>query len=221
MTERDQILLVQLADGTLRGWRRTRAEARLHEIPDGLRLLERQRRVRGALWTEPPAPVARAAWPRMGLAGALAALLLALALVRPGDPSVVAEAAALAHAPATAPASPAVLQAGVDGVAFPDWSREFGWNETGARRDSLDGRSTATVFYEHMGHRIAYTILPGPPAEEPENARIVHRDGTRIALTRDGDHTIAVFERGGRTCVIAGHVERESTLVKLAAWNPA
>ena len=39
----------------------------------------------------------------------------------------------------------------------------FGWKETGSRRDTLDGRATRTVFYEHMGHRIAYTILPGAP----------------------------------------------------------
>ena len=73
-----------------------------------------------------------------------------------------------------------------------------------------------------MGHRIAYTILPGAPVDPPEGSRIVRRDGLEIALSHDpahGGHDIAVFERGGRTCVIAGHVERVETLVKLAAWT--
>ena len=131
-------------------------------------------------------------------------------VLQPGGPSVVDQAAALAHEPATAPtpaSSGAVLDASVDGVAFPDWSDEFGWNERGARRDTLDGRSTTTVFYEHMGHRIAYTILPGEPAAPPEGSRTVRRNGLEIALSRAGDQTIAVFERDGRTCVLAGHVE--------------
>ena len=75
-----------------------------------------------------------------------------------------------------------------------------------------------TVFYEHMGHRLAYTILPGL-AESPAGARVVRRNGVEIALYRDGEHDVAVFERDGRTCVLAGHVLRESTLVKLAAWE--
>ena len=173
----------------------------------------------------PPVPAARTrtraparrSWrwaPRAGLAGALAALLLALVLV-PGDRSVVEQAAALAHEPPTqrSPAAP------VEGVRFPDWSREFGWHARGARHDALDGRVTTTVFYEHMGHRLAYTILPGRPAEPPAGARIVRRNGVEIALYRDGEHDVAVFERDGRTCVLAGHVLRESTLVKLAAWR--
>jgi len=30
---------------------------------------------------------------------------------------------------------------------------------------------------------------------------------------------LAVVQRGSRTCVLAGHVERVSTLVALAAWT--
>jgi hypothetical protein len=36
---------------------------------------------------------------------------------------------------------------------------------------------------------------------------------------RHGGHDVAVFERNGRTCVIAGHVIHRSTLLKLAAWK--
>jgi len=128
----------------------------------------------------------------------------------------------LAAAPATESAPPAtgkVLQARVDGVAFPNWAPAFGWKQTGSRRDRLDGRATRTVFYEHMGHRIAYTILPGAPVDAPEGARIVRRGGLEIALVHDAGRDVAIFERDGRTCILAGHVERTSTLVRLAAWT--
>jgi hypothetical protein len=36
---------------------------------------------------------------------------------------------------------------------------------------------------------------------------------------RHGGHEVAVFERDGHTCVIAGHVLHRSTLLKLAAWK--
>jgi hypothetical protein len=104
-------------------------------------------------------------------------------------------------------------------VAFPNWGPEFGWHQTGLRHDTLEGRATTTVFYEHMGHRVAYTIVPGAPVEPPPGARIVRRGGIEIALVRYGDRDVAVFERGGRTCVLAGHVERAATLVELAAWR--
>ena len=112
--------------------------------------------------------------------------------------------------------------AAVDGVAFPDWGREFGWRATGMRHDDLGGRPTATVFYEHMGHRLAYTIVSGTALPRPAGARTVERDGLRISLYRDpghGGHDVAVFERGGRTCVVAGHVLELDTLLDLAAWK--
>jgi hypothetical protein len=238
MTERDRMLLVALADGTLRGRRRARAEARVRALPDGSRLLARQRRVRGALAApeeqppHSPTPAARAPqqpalrWPPPARRWApravpvIAALSL-LALIVPSyrERSVVAEAAELSQRPATAPAAVATR---VEGVPFPDWRRDFGWIKAGSRRDTVGGRAATTVFYEHRGHRLAYTILPGPPARPPGEARIVRRGGAEIAIWRDprhGGHDIAVFERAGRTCVIAGHVERISTLVALAAWR--
>jgi hypothetical protein len=240
LSDRDRALLVGLADGTLSGARRARAEARVREIPGAARLIERQRRVARALTLGPATPRAPAvvpkaaprAWrlmPRLAGAGALAAvavLCIAVALQLVGGPSTVAQAADLARMPATQAApdsSGQQLQAPVDGVPFPDWGGRFGWHETGARRDTLDGRATRTVFYEHMGHRIAYTIVSGSPLPMPEHARIVRRGGRAIAVYHDprhGGHDIAVFRRGGRTCVLAGHVLRQSTLIALAAWDP-
>lgn len=151
-------------------------------------------------------------------------VLLAMLLPR-GERSTVERAADLAQRPATQQAPVAtgtVLRAAVDGVRFPDWGPEFGWQEAGMRRDALGGRRTTTVFYEHTGHRLAYTIVSGPPLPHPGGGRVVRRDGLAISLYGDpahGGHDIAVFERGGRTCVVAGHVLKLDTLLKLAAWR--
>ena len=212
LSDADRVLLVALADGELRGRRLARARARVSELPDGTRLLERQRRVRRALVPEPaiePRVIAlrsSRAW-RVAFAGVAGALLLAFAFALaglPGGGSLTTEAAELAAAPATAPAprpTGSTLAASVDGVRFPNWGPELGWHQTGTRRDTLEGRATTTVFYEHMGHRIAYTILPGAPVRAPSNARIVRRDGLEIALTREAGRDIAVFQRDGRTCI--------------------
>ena len=84
------------------------------------------------------------------------------------------------------------------GVSFPEWTAEFGWLATGARSDRLDGPQTRTVYYEHQGHRIAYTVVSRAPLDVPDHARRVRRDGLEIALYRDpghGGHDIAIFER--------------------------
>ena len=231
MRRRDEALIVQVADGALSGAALERAEARVRAIPDGSRLVERQRRVTRALGAAPsPAPVsARFAWPRavrLVALGAAAAACVALSLVAFQERgSTVERAANVAQLPASSDApepSGDALRASVDGVRFPNWGPEFGWHATGMRRDELNGRGTTTVFYEHTGHRLAYTIVPGPALRPPAGARVVERDGVEIALYRDpghGGHDVAVFERGGRTCVLAGHVRELETLIKLAAWK--
>jgi hypothetical protein len=174
----------------------------------------------------PRAPVAGP----LALAGsAVAASLVAIALVLPGllsgEPTV-ADAHALAGRGPTDPApsrvagSPALLAADVDGVPFPSWKREFGWRSVGERSDELDGRRTRTVFYGHEGHRIGYTIVSGEALEAPEDAARRRVNGVDLRVWRDDHgHDIVAFERGGRTCVLSGHVERRSTLVDLASWS--
>lgn len=225
----DEAVLVQLADGVLSGRARVRAEERLRAIPDGDRLLARQRRVARALGggtarapVYEPAATGRV-W-RLAVTGALATALVLAWVLAPGR-STTEQAADIAKLPATQPApatSGTTLRAEVGGLRFPDWAPQFGWHATGMRRDVLDGRPTATVFYEHMGHRLAYTIVSGPVLPRPGSAHVVVRDGLEISLYRDsahGGHDVAVFERGGRTCVIAGHVLHIDTLLKLAAWK--
>jgi hypothetical protein len=232
--KRDEALLVRLADGALTGAARERVEVRLRAIPDGERRLERQRRVRRALSAGEKLPPLHPAgerptprpFPRLVIGGAVAAVVAFLVVLGSHDPRPTAErAAAISQLPATDPAPAAsgpVLRAELDGVQFPEWGRRFGWHATGMRRDELGGRQTETVFYEHMGHRLAYTVVSGPPLARPAGARTVERDGLRMSVYRDpahGGHDVAVFERGGRTCVLAGHVLRVSTLLELAAWK--
>jgi hypothetical protein len=231
LDKRDEAVLVQLADGTLTGAARRRAEARLRAIPDADRLLERQRRVSRALGAgeQRPAPqTAAAPLPSLRLvaAGAVAAVLaLVVAFAPLGGSPTPERAADLSQEPATAQApraAGAVLNAEVDGVSFPDWGPELGWHATGMRRDEIAGRATTTVYYEHEGHRLGYTIVSGPALPRPEGARLIERDGLEMSVYHDprhGGHDVAVFERDGRTCVIAGHVMRLSTLLELAAWK--
>ena len=244
LSKRQQALLVKLADGALRGRSRARAETRLAGVVDLDRALARQRRVTGALRGGPlpqeagagaalhmPVPTSRRAgrsrsWQLGATAAALAAAVLVAALVlvpRTTSPSL-AIAAGLGTLPAErdAPArlADAPLLAGdLEGVQFPDWAGVFGWRAHGSRDDELDGRATRTVFYEHMGHRIAYTIVAGEALALPEGAEMVNRGGVEIALLRDGERDIAVFIRDGRTCILSGEVLDRATLVKLAAWT--
>jgi hypothetical protein len=234
LTRRDHAVLVRLADGTLTGAARRRAQSRLRRIPDGEALIERQRRVTRALGAGAELPPLHAAGSasalrptlRLVTAGAFAAVLaVLLVLATQGSGPTTERAADISQLPATAPAPDAsgpVLRAEVEGVRFPDWGPEFGWHATGMRRDEISGRRTTTVFYEHEGHRLAYTIISGPALPRPTDARIVERDGLRMSVYRDpshGGHDVAVFERGGRTCVVAGHVIHQDTLLKLAAWK--
>jgi hypothetical protein len=230
LSHRDRAALVGLADGTLPERAHRRAEARVRAVPDADRLIARQRRVARALGTGLEVPVAaparRSAAPRLVLAGALAAVLVAIAVLAPrGERSTVEQAADLAKVPATQAAPEAAgpaLRADVEGVRFPSWGEEFGWHATGMRRETLDGRRAETVYYEHEGHRIAYTIIAGRPLPRPEHARVIRRDGLEISVYHDpshGGHDVAVFRRGGRTCVLAGHVLELETLIKLAAWQ--
>jgi hypothetical protein len=238
MTNRDRILVVGLADRTLTGRRRERAERRLARIPGIDEQIERQRRVTQALHGGPstpptlaaaplplPAPRRRIARAPLAIAATMAAVIALFLVPLAGEPSTVTQAADLAKRPAERPAPAAagpVLREQFAGVTFPEWGDEFGWHATGARSDRLDDRRTRTVYYEHTGHRIAYTVVSGPPLEVPAHTRRVRRDGLTIALYRDtshGGHDVAIFERNGHTCVLAGHVMRISTLVKLAAWR--
>jgi hypothetical protein len=159
------------------------------------------------------------------------AVLLAVSGGPKSQPSVAA-ALELGTRPATAPAPqplaahPTLLTRSVDGVAFPNWARAhvmpiapFTWTPAGARSDRLDGRRTQTVFYTHMEHHIAYTIVAGSALDPPTHARQITLAGHHLWELRDGDRDVVVFTRQGHTCVLAGHVISRDTLERLATWR--
>jgi hypothetical protein len=160
------------------------------------------------------------------LAMAVLAAVLVLVLVEEGtNPPSVAEAAtagfleAADPAPRSRPDTRGLVDADFEGVQFPNWSRRFGWHTTGARSDELGGRRTRTVFYGHMGHRIGYTVVSGAPLAIPPGGERVIRNGVTVTLIGSHMHALAVFVRGGHTCILSGHVAHRATLIKLAAWK--
>jgi hypothetical protein len=161
-----------------------------------------------------------------GLAGAAAAVLLALVLTLPGGaggPSVV-EAAELSERPPTEPApqpaGPKLLDAGAAGLPFPDWAERFGWRASGERRDEIDGRDAVTVFYEKEGRTIAYTILSGDALDPPSDSARAEREGTTLRYLREeGGRLIVTWERDGRTCVLSGSGVAANKMLDLAGWR--
>jgi hypothetical protein len=162
-----------------------------------------------------------------GLAACAAAVALALVALTGGGASgpSVDDAVALALAPATAPA-PAVdgtngtaLQDSVDGVTFPNyrWS-EKQWSTAGARDDQVEGRAAKTVVYRGPKGSVGYTIVDGKALDEPSGAKIVNRDGVRLAVLRKDGANIVTWRRNGHTCVLASKTASPDTLIRFATW---
>jgi len=196
------------------------AEAAGDGAPAALRIRVEERRR--------PAPRRRRAarwWAATAACAAAVAVLLVLFLPAGGGGPTVAQAAELgglpsqAAGPAVDPGTPALLDASVEGVAFPAWEGDFGWRSAGRRGDDLDGRDAATVFYEKDGATVAYTIVPGDALENPADARAVTRDGVPLRVFPSGDRLAVTWLRDGRTCVLSGVGVDEDTLTKLAVWK--
>lgn len=240
--------LSALADGTLDPARRPEVEARIAASPELSALYERERRVVAALHqaratdraperlrarieaTRPSRSVVvrrRFAYAG-GLAGALAAIALALVLVLPGGapgaPSVSDAAALAARGPTQAPPAPnaaspdTMLDQSVGEVYFPNWSSSLGWRAVGARTDKLGGHQAVTVYYELRNKRIAYTIVSGPPLAQPAAHRTwLH--GTELRTLAQNGRLVVTWLRSGDTCVLSGAAVTAGELQKLAAWK--
>jgi anti-sigma factor RsiW len=245
LDERTRRELAALADGSLEGFSRAELEARLASSPVLRAALAQQRAgasaLRGLTLEAPASLRARIAAESItpsrsvrrrrlalggALAGAVAAAALAIVLALPtgsGGPTVV-QAARLADRPATAPvgvepSNPKLLAADVEGVPFPNWSRQFGWRQMGTRSDRLHGRDTRTVLYENDGKRIAYTIVSGDGIAAPGDARTTRRNGVTLHALGDRGRRVVTWWRNGRTCVLSGHGVSDRELLKLASWK--
>ncbi len=166
--------------------------------------------------------------PGLAAVTALAAVLV-LALGGPSEqapsPSVQ-DVAAITRLPAEHAAPAAArgghLKAAVEGLAFPDWHKAFGWEATGRRADRVGGRDVSTVYYRYSDERhLGYAIVAGAPLRTAAGREIV-RGGTRYrALTRGGRTTLT-WTQAGHTCVIDAPTSvTVATLVRLADWRRA
>jgi hypothetical protein len=237
--------LAQLADGSLQGVERDQLENRVADSPTLRAALERQRtgaaalrgldlratpglRARIAAQSATPARPSKRRWPRIAgaLAGAVAAAALAAVLIMPsggGNPTVV-EAARLSDGPATGSVAvdahnERLLAADVEGVPFPNWGGEFGWRQAGTRADRLEGRDARTVFYEHGGRRVAYTIVSGRGIPAPDGSRPATRNGVHLHSLADSGRRVVTWWRDGRTCVLSSADVGDRELIKLASWK--
>jgi anti-sigma factor RsiW len=154
-----------------------------------------------------------------GLAVAIAAVVIAVQ----GTPApTVGQTAHLALAAATAPppaeetVDPDLLTAHVGSVRFPSYEETAGWRATGARRDSLNGRTVITVFYDApSGRRAGYSIVSGNMLADPDGPSLTTH-GIRYTFARVGSARLITWRRGGHTCVIAGRSLSDRTLLALA-----
>ena len=247
LSERELAELSALADGTLPAERRAAVEARVAGSPELQELLDRQRHALAATQSLASEPVpqslreavearrrSRSAWsrglrrpaPRLALATGLAVVAAVLAVVLvggPGGPSV-AGAAELADRPASEPPPPRAgvsatqLALDVEGVAFPDFARSFGWRAVGVRRDELDGRDATTVFYEKGAREIAYVIVAGSGLPRPSGVPVRVYRGVRFQTLEVNGRLAVTWRRVGHTCVLVGTAPRDE-LLALANWR--
>ena len=202
----------------------TRAPAQLRERVEELKRGKTPARTRaGRAGSERPW---WARWPAVATAGVVAVAAVIAFIVLPGGDPAVNEAAELASRPASAPApatqegQPTLLATSFEGLAYPDWEREFGWRAIGERSDELDGRATHTVFYENReGRRIGYTIVSGDALDAPSDGEETVVDGVELTTFAADGASGVTWLRDGHSCVLAGEGVERSTLLELAAWK--
>lgn len=175
----------------------------------------------------PPAPPAAAppsepsgrVGPAVGMGITVLAIGVAIAFgaSRGDDPGRIVQEVAALHDRAAQTGPPATP---VGPKGFTTRAAASGWLPTGARADLLEGRATATVFWERGGRRIAYTRIAGSPVDVPDDARRTGRRGILLrALDVDG-RAVVVWEEGGGTSVISAIGIARGALYDLAAGPP-
>ncbi|HET9094219.1 MAG TPA: hypothetical protein VFN36_03945 [Solirubrobacteraceae bacterium] len=164
-----------------------------------------------------PARRARRPWPALGpvrfalpLAG-LCAAAIGLALGGGGATPSVAQAAALATRPPTAPAPVSdpqdpqkLLATRVGTLHFPNWAAAGGWRAVGRRADRLGDRTATTVYYAHDHRWVVYSIISSPALPATARPTPSARSGPNITtLSRRGRVTV-VWTESGHTCLLTG-----------------
>lgn len=155
------------------------------------------------------------------------ALFLVLSLTGTGGSGLsLRQASALTLDRATLPAPSesstrrAQLNASVDGISFPYWTKRFGWRASGARVDRVAGRAVRTVFYlDSKGQRIGYAIVAGIPAPTISTGGARWHDGRPYKITSEHGAEVVTWLRDGHLCVVSGRNVSASTLLSLASWE--
>jgi hypothetical protein len=168
--------------------------------------------------------------PRLAALGAIAAAVTALAIaigtnggsttLSVHDASAPTLRAATSSAPRDSASNRAELAASVDGVAFPYWSKHFGWRATGMRSDRVDARPVTTVFYEgSRGRRVGYAIVGGNAPSQLSGGIVARRDGVPYRLLTVNGVAVVAWMRQGHLCVVSGRGVDGATLLRLASWD--
>ncbi|HEX5853325.1 MAG TPA: hypothetical protein VFY36_09540 [Solirubrobacteraceae bacterium] len=162
------------------------------------------------------------------MAAGVAAAVAVIVLVLSGGDSSTLSVREISAATLRASTTPApgeslrklgALTESVDGVSFPYW-KGVGWRASGARSDTIDGRTVRTVFYTGAhGERIGYAILAGTPAPAASGGVVVSRHGHPYRLLSEDGVRSVVWLRKGRLCVVAGRGVSSRMLLALASWH--
>jgi hypothetical protein len=110
------------------------------------------------------------------------------------------------------------LVAAVGNVHFPYWAESLGWRSTGARHDTLGGRSVTTVFYAHGQARVGYAIYAVPSPRSSDGA-VRTQDGTAYHVLSSNGTAIISWLRSGHLCVMSSRRASVADLIRLAAWS--
>jgi len=171
--------------------------------------------------------------PTLAAMAAAAAAGAAIALLTGGsthslsvrEASALTLRAATIGAPRESDAHSGQLDMAVDGIAFPYWKERFGWRSTGARTDTIGGRTITTVFYTHAnGGRVGYAIVAGAPAPSTlaglrSLGTVTWHGGVAYRLLRENGAPVVVWQRDGRLCVLSGRGVSGASLLALARWD--
>jgi len=168
--------------------------------------------------------------PRLAAGGAIAAVVVALAIVvglsggsstlSVRDASALTLRQATSAPPAESSSDRGELTAAVDGVSFPYWGGHFGWRSTGSRTDHLDGRTVTTIFYANpRGRRVGYAIVAGTAPAQMSGGVVSMRDGTPYRLLTVNGTAVVSWLRAGHLCVVSGRGVDGATLLALASWD--
>jgi hypothetical protein len=113
------------------------------------------------------------------------------------------------------------LSVAVEGLAFPDWRKAFGWRATGRRSDRIGGRTVVTVRYRYSEQRtLGYAIVTGAPLAAAPGRDVVVRGGARYRVVTRAGRTTVTWTQAGHTCVIDAPTSvAAATLVRLADWG--